>query len=79
MRGNSLQPSDAGRALGSIKTPKKAASSAANIAKANPLKSLAEIACKCDGGASNVRSDHRGHCPKYRAIRYRELKGLPLE
>ncbi len=71
-------PSEAARALGSIKTAKKSASSRQNIAGANPLKALSEIPCNCEGGASTRRNDHRGTCPKYRAIRYREMRGLTL-
>jgi hypothetical protein len=72
------QPSEAARLLGSIKTPKKTASSRRNVVKANPLKLLAEIPCNCAGGESKARKDHKGTCPKYRAIRYREMRGLPL-
>lgn len=78
MKNNAQSPSEAARALGSIKTAKKSESSRRNIAGANPPKPLAEIRCNCEGGASNQRGDHLGTCPKYRAIRYRERKGLPL-
>jgi hypothetical protein len=84
MRGNKLAPSDAGRALGSIKTPKKTASSSENVKRATEArkaqrKTLKEIPCTCGGGDSVVRSDHAGTCPKWRAIHYREKKGLPLD
>jgi len=71
--------SEAARALGSIKTAKKSASSARNIAGVNPLKPLSAIPCTCDGGESKVRADHRGTCARWRAIRYREMRGLPIE
>ena len=78
MKAKTSDPSAAARALGSIKTPKKTEASRRNIAGANPLKPLSEIACNCDGGASNRRADHRGTCPKYRAIRYREMRSIPI-
>jgi hypothetical protein len=74
-----VKVSEAARALGSIKTPKKSASSRQNIAGANPLKPLADIPCTCGGGESKVRADHRGTCAKWRAIRYREMRDLPLD
>jgi hypothetical protein len=79
MKSKTRSASEAARELGSIKTEKKSATSAANIAGANPLKPLADIPCTCGGGDSKKRSDHRGTCPKYRAIYYREKRNLPLD
>ena len=64
------------RYLGSIKTPKKAAISAANgKLGGRPLKSLADIPCDCGGEGL----DHKSTCPRGRTIRRRRKEGLPLE
>jgi len=70
--------------LGSIKTPKKSASSRATIKKAHAgrrakRRAVLEIPCECSGGASLNRSDHVGACPRYQAIYYREKHGLPIQ
>ena len=79
-----IAPSEAARALGSIRTAKKAASSSANLKRAHierqaQRRRLAEIPCTCSGGDSTNRRDHVGTCARYHAIRYRENRGLPLE
>ncbi len=70
--------SAAGRALGSIKTPKKAESSRLNGLKANgaggrPFKPLADIACTCSVG--EVLEGHKSYCPRGQAIRRRKEAG----
>jgi hypothetical protein len=66
--------------IGARKSEKKAAASRANGAATRwARKPLAEILCTCGGGASVKRADHRGTCPKWRAIRYREMRDLPLD
>ncbi len=76
--------SEAAAILGSIKTPKKTASSRASIQKAHAgrraqRKPISSIACTCGGGASLDRAQHVGTCPRYHALYYREKRGLPLE
>jgi len=73
--------SAAGRALGSIKTPKKAEASRRNGLMANgaggrPLKSLGEIACTC--GAGDALEGHKTYCLRGQAIRRRHKAGQPL-
>ena len=79
----SLTASDAASLLGSIKTPRKTAASVLNVRKAQAgrqakRKALADISCDCGAGSSVNNQDHKGTCPRYHAIRYRESKGLPL-
>ena len=74
----------AAAALGSIKTPRKSASSSANAqiaaaARRAGRKPLSEILCECGAGMTLDKKDHVGSCPRYQAIYYRERKGLPLE
>lgn len=80
----SISPSEAAAALGSIKTPRKSASSSANAqiaaaARRATRKPLSEIECTCGKGMTLDKKDHAGTCPRYQAIYYRERKGLPLE
>ncbi len=66
--------------IGARKSEKKTAAALANGAATRwPRKPLAEIVCTCEGGASVKRADHRGTCAKWRAIRYREMRDLPLD
>lgn len=70
--------SAAGRALGSIKTPKKAEASRRNGLMANgaggrPLKPLAEIPCSC--GAGEELEGHKTYCLRGQAIRRRQKAG----
>ena len=70
---------EAARQLGSIRTERKAASSRENGKLGGrprgTVKPLAEIECNCGGEGLN----HKAGCPRGRAIRYRQAKGLPLE
>jgi hypothetical protein len=67
--------SEAARALGCIRTEKKARSSRENGKKGGgQIKPLETIACNCGGEGL----EHRSMCPRGRAIRYRLKKGLPL-
>jgi hypothetical protein len=71
-----IDPSAAARALGSVKTEKKAAASRENGKKGGgQIKPLEKIACNC--GAEGL--EHRSTCPRGRAIRYRRKKGLPMK
>jgi TPP-dependent indolepyruvate ferredoxin oxidoreductase alpha subunit len=67
-----ISPSEAAAALGSIRTPKKAASSAANVArtqfKEKPLEELA--ACTCGGCPDNPKTT----CPRGLVIRRRQAR-----
>jgi hypothetical protein len=79
-----VSASDAARALGSIKTARKSKSSAQNVKRAHDARSaqrkkLSDIPCTCSGGDSTTRTDHAGTCARYHAIRYREMRGLPME
>ena len=79
-----IAPSDAARALGSIHTSRKSAASARNIQRALAArranrKPLAEIPCTCGAGRINDKVAHAGACPMYQAIYYRQRKGLPIE
>lgn len=74
--------SAAGRALGSIKTPKKAEAARRNglLAKAGgrPLKPLLEIPCTCRGADPAVAAGLEGHktyCLRGQAIRRRQKAG----
>jgi len=71
-----ISPEELRRALGylgSIKTPKKAASSASNgRLGGRPAKPLSEFVCTC--GRGDVLEGHKTTCPKGRALRRRELK-----
>ena len=67
--------SEAARALGSIRTEKKAAASRENGKLGRrPLKPLDTIACNCGGEGLN----HKSTCPRGRRIRQRKRTGLPL-
>jgi hypothetical protein len=70
-----MDPSEAARALGSIRTAKKAASSRENGKKGGArLKPLETIPCTCGGEGLN----HKTTCPRGIRIRVRQKKGLPL-
>jgi hypothetical protein len=70
-----MDASEAARALGSIKTAKKAASSRENGRKCGgQLKPLETIPCTCGGAGF----DHKTTCPRGIRIRVRQKKGLPL-
>lgn len=67
--------SEAARALGSVRTEKKAASSRENgKLGGRPLKRLEDIPCTCGGEGLN----HLSTCQRGRTIRVRRKKGLPL-
>ena len=67
--------SRAARALGSIRTAKKAASSRENGKKGGgQMKCLADIPCSCEEGVTA----HKSTCRRWIAIQYRTKKGLPL-
>ena len=67
--------SDAARALGSVRTVKKAASSRENgKLGGGRMKQLADIPCICEEGATA----HKSTCRRGIAIRYRMKKSLPL-
>jgi len=72
-------PEEVRRALGyigSIKTPKKAASSRENGKKGgSQLKQLDTILCNCGAGDS---LEHKSTCPRGRTIRRRRKLGQPL-
>lgn len=60
--------------IGSIKTPKKSAASAANGVKGGrPQKPLAEIPCTC--GRGETLEGHPTSCPRGLAIRRRQKAG----
>ena len=69
--------------LGSIKTPKKAASSRENGKAggrpAGSVKPLLEIPCNCNGGDTLAPEAHPTTCPRGRAIRRRIKENKPLE
>jgi hypothetical protein len=67
-----ILPSDAARALGSISTPKKAASSAAN-GKRRGMLPLEELTCTCGKCPDNPKT----YCPRGRAIIRRRDKENP--
>jgi hypothetical protein len=75
VRDSNLDPSDAARRLGSIKSEKKAQSSRDNILAAKaagkmggkPPKPLNEITCTC--GRGETLEGHPTTCPRGRAIR----------
>jgi len=71
-----VSPEELRRALGyigSIRTPKKAASSASNgRLGGRPAKPLSEFVCTC--GRGDVLEGHKTMCPKGRALRRREPK-----
>ncbi len=69
---------EAARRLGAARTPRKAASSSENLARARSLrgfKPLADIPCTCGAGDS---LEHRSTCPRGRTIRRRRKLGQPL-
>lgn len=68
--------SEAARALGRIRTEKKAKSSRENGKKdGGQIKPLATIPCNCGAGES---LEHKSTCPRGRTIRRRRKVGLPL-
>jgi hypothetical protein len=68
--------SEAARALGRIRTEKKARSSRENGKKGGgQIKPLASIVCNCGAGDS---LEHLTTCPRGRVIRYRTKQGLPM-
>lgn len=70
-----MDGSEAARALGSIKTEKKAASSRENGKKGGgQLKPLETIPCTCGGQGM----EHKATCPRGVRIRVRQKRGLPL-
>ncbi len=66
--------SEAGRALGSISTPKKAAAARVNATKRKtfagpPEKDLLTLACTCGAGTdTEVGEGHKTTCPRGRLI-----------
>jgi hypothetical protein len=71
-----MEASEAARALGSIKTAKKAESSRENGKKGGGvIKPLERIPCSCGGEGLQ----HKSTCRRGVAIRNRRKKGLPLE
>jgi hypothetical protein len=67
--------SKAARALGRIRTEKKAAASRENgKLGGGQTKRLADIPCSCGEGVT----EHKSTCRRGIAIRYRTKKGLPL-
>ena len=70
-----ISPAEAARALGSIRTEKKARASRENGKKGGTqIKRLADIPCTCGGEGL----EHRSTCPRGIRIRVRRKKGLPL-
>lgn len=68
---------EAARMLGSVKTPKKAASSVKNGRMGGkPPKPLPSIPCTC--GAGSQTEGHRATCPRGRAVKRRKARGLDL-
>jgi len=68
--------SDAARILGSVKSERKAASSAANGAATRfKAKPLAELECKC----GKCPGEPKTYCPRGRAIIRRRAAGQPIE
>lgn len=63
-----ISPSDAAAALGSIKTERKAKSSAANLARGRALRPLK--ACTC----GQPEGKHRSTCPVYLREKQRESR-----
>jgi hypothetical protein len=67
--------SEAARAMGSVKSERKAAASRENGKKGGgQIKPLEKIACNCGGEGL----EHKSTCPRGRVIRYRRKKGLAL-
>lgn len=63
------------RILGSRTSERKAAAAReAGKLGGRPLKPLETLECTCGGEGL----DHKSYCPRGRAIRYRQDKGLPL-
>ncbi len=76
--------SAAAAVLGSIRTERKARSSAANATKASQARlrqrrPVREVPCGCGADDSIHLKEHRGFCPRYQAIYYRQKRGLPLD
>ena len=70
-----MNTTEAAKALGSIKTEKKAATSRENgKLGGRPMKALADIPCNCGGEGL----EHRSTCPRGRTIRQRQRKGLTV-
>lgn len=64
-----IDPAEAARILGSIRTPKKAASSKENGVKGGrPKKAIDELPCTC----GRQGTDHTAVCPRGRALRRRQ-------
>jgi hypothetical protein len=72
-----LDTSEAARALGRIRTEKKAAAARENGRRygGRPLKPLAQIPCDCGAGEA---PEHKSTCPRGRTIRRRRKLGQPL-
>lgn len=75
--------SEAARAMGQVKSEAKTKAARKNATRPRPnarkprpnaLKKLADIKCTCTGSGL----EHRSYCPRGRAIRYRQARGLPL-
>jgi hypothetical protein len=70
-----ISASEAARALGSIKTEKKAAASRENGKKGGTkIRPLESFTCTCGGEGL----EHKSTCPRGVRIRVRRKKGLPL-
>ena len=72
-----MDVTEAARALGRIRTEKKAAAARENGRKygGRPLKALSEIPCDCGAGEG---LEHKSTCPRGRTIRRRHRLGQPL-
>ena len=71
-----MDTSEAARALGSVRSERKAASSRENGKKGGAvIKPLETIPCSC--GVEGTEG-HKSTCKRGRAIKYRRAHGLPL-